>query len=199
MAGGIKSILRSRVISTLRLPATKKIDFRLGQWQINAITFERVATAVMVLDIEVDVGGVSAGAEASYNSNIDTLLLPSAQYGTDVLRQAGIVHECVHAYVDLMTVSGQSDSANEAAAYVAGLLYLLYSLKVAPTPVVDFGKLAMTIAKSIMNKPGAGVSPKDEMALRTAIASFAHYRNKGMTVSSPAHANGLYRHALMLP
>lgn len=205
MAGTVpapKSVLRSRVSSILRSPTTRKIDFRLGQWQINAVAFERVANAVTVLDIDVVVGGVSPGAEASYNFSDDTLLLPDDQYGMTVRGQAGIVHECVHAFVDLMNVSGQSDSANEAAGYIAYLLYLLYSAYHFPPAAPGVGNLAntaMTIAQSIMNTPGAVVPPQDETALRTAIAGTAHYRNKGMTVSSPANANGWFRHALMLP
>jgi hypothetical protein len=203
MAGTVpKSELRSRVAGILRSPTTRKIDFRLGQWQINAAAFERVANAVTVLDIDVVVGGVSPGAEASYDSQNDALLLPDDQYGTDVRGQAGIVHECFHAFVDVMNVSGQSDSANEAAGYISYLLYLLYSAYHFPPVVAGVANLAnttMTIARSIMNTPGAVVSQQDEMALRKAIASTPHYQNKGMTVSSPANANGWSRHALMAP
>jgi hypothetical protein len=203
MAGNIsKSVLRSRVASILRAPATRKIDFRLGQWQINAVAFERVAVAVTVLDIDVVVGGVSPGAEATYNNDNDTLLLPDEQYGTTVRGQAGIVHECVHAFVDMINVSGQSDSANEAAGYIAYLLYLLYSAYHFPPIAPGVGNLAntaITVAQSIMNTPGAVVSRHDEIALRTAIAGNAHYRNNGMTVSSPTKSNGWFRHALMVP
>jgi len=175
-------MMRDRIAAILLSPTTRKIDFRLGQWTINADSFARVANALVVGDIQVNVGlqaGHGKSVEAQYNFRTDTIAVPNANYGTTTLGQAGIVHECVHAFVDMQAVSGQSEAANEAAGYLAYMLFLLFSLKTVPTPVVDFGKLSLTIAQSIMNTRGAVVSTKDEMALRAGIAANRTITTKG--------------------
>jgi hypothetical protein len=199
MVDSSEDTMRKRVLNILRSPTTKKINFRLGQWQINTTSFERVANAIEVGDIRVRIEP-TPNAQASYDFDEDTLFFPNAGYGMDAFGQAGIVHECVHGFVDLTKLSGQTDSANEAAGYVAYMLYLFYSLPTVPTPALDFAKVAKSIASSIMNTPGAVVSSSDELALRTAIASDPTYRVKQkMTLKKPDGANGLFRHDLITP
>jgi hypothetical protein len=207
MVDNSEDTMRKRVLKIIRSPTTKKIDFRLGQWRINTTSFERVANAIEVGDIQVRIEPITdaqgrpiKNAQASYDFDKDTLFFPNAGYGMETFGEAGIVHECVHGFVDLQALSGQTDSANEAAGYVAYMLYLLYSLKTVPTPALDFATIALTIARSIMNTPGAVVSPGDELEFRKAIARDPTYRvNQRMTLTKPDGANGLFRRDLMVP
>jgi hypothetical protein len=191
-----KSMLRDRVMTILRSPTTKKIDFRLRQWHINSDSFEKVANGILVLDVQVDSGNVTGVAQAQYDYGTDTIELPSTSYGTDLFGRAGIVHECVHAYIDLLS-SRIIESANEAAGYLAQFLYLLYSGSSFPTPVSP-GDVALKVAQNIVNTPGAVVARADEEALRKAIVNHPNYARK-MTLHLQAMRDGWHRHNLMGP
>jgi hypothetical protein len=149
----LRSMLRDRVIKIVRSATTSKIDFQLRQWRINANSFEQVANGSLVLDVQVDSGNVYAGKQAQYDYKTDTLELPDANYGIDPMGMAGIVHESVHAYIDLL--AGRiTESANEAAGYLAQMLFLLHSGSTVPTPLSP-GDVALRIARNIRNTPGA--------------------------------------------
>jgi len=199
-----KQKLRERVVAILGLPSTMKINFSLGGQHIDASGFRRVAKAITAQQILVDVGVVHAGAAVSYDYDNDTLWLPNENYGENVLNeQILIVHECVHAFSDI-TKYGLNpfhlnpthyESANEALAYVAQFLFLLYSVNgsIQLNQRDDVQQTALDIAKSIKDRPGAIVSTLDEIALRMAITLHPHYRAQGLWFFSPARGNGLVR------
>jgi hypothetical protein len=194
-----KRMLRTRVMTILRSPPTRKIDFRLRQWHINSISFAKVADAIELEIVDVDVD-VRAGAEALYNYGTDTIGLRNVGYGTDAFSKAVIVHECVHAYIDSFPGGRINVSANEAAGWVAYGLYLLFlgsniqpvsksrhplfipPLIATPRPTAD--EVTLKIANKIKNTPGAAVTPTDEQELRTAIIDNLEYASKGITLET---------------
>ncbi|MBR0773602.1 hypothetical protein JQ625_02040 [Bradyrhizobium diazoefficiens] len=183
----------ARIISILRSPAARKISFTLGVWRIDALAFEEIASAIALGDIEVVVAPAKGGGEAEYNFKKDLIVVPDVTYGAKITQQGAIIHECVHAFVDMENFTGQAESANEAAAYLAGMLYILHTGIVMPPIITPVGNLAAGIAKTIIGQPGAAVPKMFETDLRRAIASEPFYKRQGVTFRSPDHADGLWR------
>jgi hypothetical protein len=183
----------ARILSILRSPAALKINFILGAWRINALAFENVACAIELGDIDVIVGTPMGGGEAEYNFKRDILVVPTAAYGSIITQQSGIIHECVHGFVDIKHVAGQAESANEAAAYLAGMLYILHTGNPIPPTTNPIGVLAAGIAKKMIGQPGATVPSTFESDLRRTIASRPIYQRQGMTFDSPERSDGLWR------
>jgi hypothetical protein len=183
----------ARVIGILRSPAARKIAFTLGAWRINALAFENIASAIALGDIEVVVAPPKGGAEAAYNFKRDFIMVPDVTYGAKVTQQAAIIHECVHAFVDMKQIAGQAESANEAAAYLAGMLYILHTGIDIPPTDHPIAILAGGIAKKMIGKPGAAVPSTFESDLRKTISSHPRYRDQGVTLDSPDTSNGLWR------
>ena len=183
----------ARIVRILRSPAARKIDFILGAWRINADAFENVASAIELGDIEVSIGKPKGGGEAEYNFKRDIVILPTATYGTRITEQSGIIHECVHAFVDIKHIDGQTESANEAAGYVAGMLYILHTGTDIPAMTNPVGVLAASIAKKMIGRPGAAVPTTFEEDLRRKITSRPIYKDQGMTFDSLERSEGLWR------
>jgi hypothetical protein len=192
----IQPTVRQRgFLASLRSPAARRIDFILGKWHINASAFESVAKAIELGDIDVVVGTPSTdpAVEAVYNHKRDFVNVPNASYGAHLTEQAGIIHECVHAFVDIQNISGQTESANEAAAYVAMMLYILHTGNRIPPSNVGIAEIATPIAEYMKDHPGAAVPSIFESDLRWIIAMSPVYRSKGMTTSSPDRSDGVWR------
>jgi hypothetical protein len=183
----------ARILSILRSPAARRIDFILGAWRINALAFENVASAIELGDIDVIVGTPKGGGEAEYNFKRDILVVPTAAYGATITQQSGIIHECVHGFVDIKHIAGQAESANEAAAYLAGMLYILHTGNPIPPTKNPIGVLAADIAKKMIGQPGAAVPSTFESDLRRTIASRPLYQRQGVTFDSPERSEGLWR------
>jgi hypothetical protein len=187
----------ARILTILRSPAARRIDFHLGRWHINGAAFETVAKAIALGDIDVVVGPPSSDStvEAAYNFKRDFINVP-AGYGGTLTQEAGIIHECVHAFVDMQAIQGQAESANEAAAYVAMMLYILNRGHPIPPSKVDITHIAKPIAEYMKMHPGAAVPSTFESDLRWIIAMNPFYRSNGVTTSSPDTSDGLWRRAL---
>src|SRR5215475_963940 len=194
-----KRMLRKRVADILRSPPIKKIDFRLRQWHIDPNSFWKFADPFELEIVDVDSGGVIAGALAQYHYDNDTIRFPDASFGTNPFGRAVIVHECVHAYIDSFADGRINVSANEAAAWVAYGLYLLNSGSSIPTPKSpDPSKptpdeVTLRIANNIMNMPGATVTTTDEHDLRTAIVNHPVFVKRGINVDTQRDTDGWNR------
>jgi hypothetical protein len=117
-----------------------------------------------------------------------------------VNEQSKIIHESVHAMRDLkgaMFVSETrglqvtSKTEDEAAAYVAGALFILYdntNVSTAKQPV--FVK-AYQIANSIMNVRGAVVPAADVMSMRNIVAGDTLYSSRRVRLWTQSSADGL--------
>src|SRR5262245_1591248 len=193
-----KGMLRERVTTILRSAPTKKIDFRLRQWHIDSNSFGKVADAIELEIVDVDLG-VTGGALAQYNYGNDTIGFPNESFGTTPFDRAVIVHECVHAYIDSFAEGRITVSANEAAGWVAYRLHVLNSAASVPTdrsadpskPHPD--EVALRIANQIMNTPGATVTPTDEQDLRTAIVNHPAYASRGINLGTQRVTDGWSR------
>jgi len=178
-----------RVLSS---PSARRIDFHLGLINVDAAGLAAIHSLVSVGTISVKVvkstDMVDAGVESQYDPTTNSLQFIRADYGSDdYSEEAGIVHECIHGLHDFYGAGyyyprrGGANfitrSENEAAAYLAASLYFLYETGKPPEGDGVFD-IAGMIAKRIMNKRGAFVTPAEANALRIAIALHPIYRSK---------------------
>jgi hypothetical protein len=125
--------IRLRISSILMCDAAQKIDFYLDKIHVDGSGFSFVALALLPRPrgqqgLSIAIGGMSPGAEATYDPNINTYRFPSASYGLTPFERMTILHESVHAYRDslgrtILTPAGRVTTrsvSDEAAAYVAG-------------------------------------------------------------------------------
>jgi hypothetical protein len=143
-------------------------------------------------------------AEAVYDSGEHILWFPRNSYGIRPDERAAILHECTHALRGIMLsevyakdglygtkIKGQQQNDNEAAAYIAQVLFYLYDTgkewPVSPGWEVDVYASANDIARKIANRPGAQVDGQDYSILKTDIAtSYLKFWDP----SEPDHASG---------
>ena len=179
-------VLKRRTMKILRSPEAQKIDFHFGIMNVTGVGFLRVADAVSRNKIGIRLGMVSPGAAAEFSRWVFDF--PNGQYGRFPLEEATIVHEAVHAMKELiLPVAGLvPNSQNEAAAYVAGALYLRYIGAASPNSLPQMVK-ADLIAKSIMAQRGAMVSESDAANLRVWVTTRPVYRDIGVTYSSTVY------------
>ncbi len=197
--------LRSRVMNVLTSNTALKIDFTLGSIHVNFSGFYSVYVALLhkslgLQGIDIDVGNVPAGAAAAYDSGNDTFEFPNLAYGTSVNDQSKIIHESVHAMRDLKGAVFLSErrglqfttkTEDEAAAYVAGALFILYDNTVVSTSTLPVHLKAYQIANSIMNVRGAVVPDADVMSLRNIVAADPTYSARKVRLWTSSSADGL--------
>lgn len=177
-----------RVLSS---PSAKRIDFHLGLINVDAAGLAAIHSLVSVGTIAVKVvrpaDMVSKKVEAQYDPATNSLQVVRGNYGADdYSEEAGIVHECIHGLHDFYGAGfyyprrGGSNiitrSENKAAAYVAGCLYHLYETATPLQGDAAIFDIAALIAKRIMSKRGAFVTPAEARALRVAIALNTEYK-----------------------
>ena len=206
-----------RIVMLLASKSVQRIDFQLELVHVTGSSLSSVigaliTRAVGVTDmdsqfrrlgsppsgINVEIGKVKKGAEAQYDPKNNTFGFPNATFGqTDPREQATIVHESVHAWLDLRmpkvrttgdwlkkVVLSTTSATNEATAYIAGALYFIYKTTPEgsnPTPSDRWRdhplfSEAYRIAVGIMNNPGAAVSAADVTALKQKIMDRPIYK-----------------------
>ncbi|QIG92277.1 hypothetical protein [Bradyrhizobium sp. 6(2017)] len=186
------------ILATLRSAEAQRINFHLGPWHIDGAAFERIARAIEVGDIKIRVEPLPQDVEARYDDFNDYVVVPPAFFAGTVGDRAAIIHECVHAIVDLQNSKGQFESSNEAAAFLASFLFRLNSGEAIPPATggnanVRLVTTAEGIARNLQKQPGAAVPTRDLSDLRWSIATHPHYRTKGVTYISPNSSDGLFR------
>jgi hypothetical protein len=119
--------------------------------------------------IEVRVVELTDGAGAKYNHVDNVFKFPNKTlYGVPLGQQMTMVHEAVHAFLDMRKMSAISKLTSESIAYVAGALFYFYHTTAAgggysepwwAKPGKGSGQFspAYAIAKLIWNTPGATV------------------------------------------
>jgi hypothetical protein len=200
--------LYSRVLAAISSEPTQKIDFYAGFWPINAVAFARVYAEIMKhlmskrMGIEVRVGEVTEGAGAEYKYLEDTYIFPNNTFGTTVIQQAAIVHESVHAWIDIQGYIGSaSDADNEAAAYITESLFFFYATgrgcldrphtdRLPRDAIIILG-VADRIALSIKDTAKAKVSDKDFQNMVDAILPSQLYQRIHTTRHTSLRANGI--------
>src|ERR1700749_573285 len=168
-----ENIIGARLFQVLQSPEVKRIDFNMAHIKVDAAGFQNVVVSLMLGTLHIGVERMTGGAAAKYYTHGNKFAFPNVSFGTDDNEKAYLVHEAVHAMQDINYgydfTRGDyftMESENEAAAYVAGVLYDMY--KNLDTNYTDsVWKVAKGIALKIKNTPGAEVSDADTRALRT--------------------------------
>jgi hypothetical protein len=192
----------TRITLILNSKSVQKIDFQLNSVHIDGsqlnVVIGYLATKQWGMGgIEIDIGHVDPKAWAEYDATSNKFLFPTANFGVaDKLEKSAIVHECIHAWLDIRMPTGHrmkdgivrgalrtTMATDEAAAYVGEFLYYLYeTTPKGGKPTLPAGwtdspvyREGHRIAASIMNKSGAKVSDADVDVLKRAIMESKTY------------------------
>lgn len=122
MAG--QTALRNHLAGILYEPAIYKINFWLGYLPVRGTELKKVATKLLKGDISIKINP-QLWEDAMYDPPNDTLVVKKDGVGNyQSLQMKGlIVHECVHALVDLNKAKDTTKLTNEAAAFLAQTIY----------------------------------------------------------------------------
>ncbi|MGH6943764.1 MAG: hypothetical protein ACREH6_06040 [Geminicoccaceae bacterium] len=169
-----------------------RIDFRLGPLEVSPKRLHAVGKAIGGGRIKVAVASTGRLLSAAYSPHSNQMTLPSDQIGS-VMIQASILHEGVHALVDLFRCTNLTVLDDEAAAYLAEAIYL----RAAHTWVSGDGaalaiyKAADALAKAhdLYNTRAVRLSSRDAAALRSAI--HAHPAYSGIDVHQRTSGHGV--------
>ena len=146
-------------------------------------------------DIKVEVASSGKLLSASYHPHSDTLTVPDDKLAS-VAAQAGVLHEGIHALVDMHKCKEVTVLNDEAAAYLAEVIYLR-----AAHSWVNGGAAEMAIynaadqlakAHGLYSKRGVRLSVDDAADLRAAIHKHPAYSSIGAHQMTSGH--GLHAH-----
>ncbi|MGL4552625.1 MAG: hypothetical protein ACRC33_15740 [Gemmataceae bacterium] len=178
--------LRDRVLLLLCSRAAGKVEFTLDGVYFHGAYFGLIAMAITLKTagfngIGFKLGGVDPGSDAGYSPSKDAFKVSDATYGTTEFQRHALVHEAVHAYLD-MAKSSKTALTDEALAYVGGLLFHLHDTTSAGgTPAAPgwaaSGPFATAykIASGLITSGTTAVSAADAQAMRDAVAASATY------------------------
>ena len=197
-------ILRDRLMNLLMTGPVLRIDFTLDPFRVEANGFNQV-WAALAMDgmgfktIDAVVGTLVAGAGAEYKTDLNSFVFPNEQFGLTPEEQGEMVHESVHALLDIKgfyMAWGRMPPwptfiGDEAAAYVAYALYMRYAYPGRATGSHPIYDIAFRIADAIKNRPGAIVPEADASSLSTAIANNKTYKDLGVDLWTPDTIDGI--------
>jgi hypothetical protein len=133
----------NRVLHLLASTAVSKVEFTLDGVKITKASFSKVTLAIKEKaagnkGLGFRTGKVPADADAGYDPEDDVFDVPGWDYGTQVYQRQAIVHEAIHAYLDVIKLSAAA-LMEEAIAYVGGLLFHIHDKTAAgKTPKVPW-------------------------------------------------------------
>jgi len=203
--------MADRIRDTLDSPATQRINFFVGTQHIDSQGFQQVSRAILKWlwgfreGVAVEIGETSkSAAPAQYLYKDDRFTFVIATFGRTPDQRGAMVHECVHAMIDIQRGSpGFTQPMNEAAAYIAGALYFIYATGRPIDPATQhrlaqpsYAK-ANQIALAISDKPGAAVADADTIQLVNAVVQNPTYSN--IRRSTPVWANGIFDPTYLFP
>ena len=184
--------MKHKMGAVLMSDAAQKINFYLDGLHVDGSGLSYVALALLSKatfnsGFNVRVGGMGAGAEATYQPKTNTFTFPSVNYGDTPFQRMTMLHECVHALRDaygvhLNTSLGPVKTfslSDEAAAYLAGAIFYMYDNNTAVRPafaqnVAVYGA-AHDLAVKVFNSAGFAVNPTDAKILKDAIVANPAY------------------------
>lgn len=125
--------LRQRVVRLLISPTVRRINFSIMTRRIQGSGFAQIAVRLDPMlrgrnRLDVTVATQAANVGASYRTNVNHFSFPRANFGTTPAEQMTIVHEATHALLDF-TRSTNRAIDDEAAAYIAGAMFMRYSMQ----------------------------------------------------------------------
>lgn len=218
-----KAHLRNVIHDVLLSPEVQKIDFDFAfshgygfnRHKVDGWGFAHIAVCLKTplnsgRGISVDVKDQSAqGMGASYDDVLNRITVPSVAFGHSTGERIVLVHECTHALRDALGRKSRINGAaavplgrsrgveEEAEAYIAGALYLMYEAKASglelKTPTSPIRAAAHAIADKIADTPGALVGVGDHADLRKAILATKTYEfmHNNMEYHYPAGFEGI--------
>src|SRR5687768_11025572 len=100
--------LRNRVLHLLASTAAGKVEFTLDGVKISKTSFSKVELAIKDKaagnkGVGFRTGKVAADADAGYAPSADVFDVPGWDYGTQVYQRQALIHESIHAYLDLIS------------------------------------------------------------------------------------------------
>ena len=159
--------------------ACQQINFYWAGQHIDGSGFCYIALALTSGGIKVLEGTMPVNVGAFYSPDKNTITIPSSFDFSVDSNKMSIVHESTHAIQDA-EIKGQLRGVDaEAAAFVAGALYIIYSgSSYSPTPGGTHPAFAIAqgIAQSISGNPGYAIDPTTMAPLRTAILGDPTYQ-----------------------
>jgi hypothetical protein len=184
---------RERVLATLRGAEANRIRFTFnstgGAITINRAAFERVARAIERGNLHVRVVTTfRAGVGAQYRSDTNVIETPPVIGRAD---QGLILHECTHAYYDLISKNLMAVD-DEASAYVVDALFFRMTGLPRPRWNATLHAMAGHVADDLLRQYQAGVYAPPEVSsllwwpLKLLIASDPVY------APTPASTGGVY-------
>jgi hypothetical protein len=190
--------LRSTIIGVLVSEPIWKIDFWLGPVHVDGVSLFQVVCALNwgYIGVKIDHTSV-AGAAAEYHSHENTYVFPYKAAGLTPQQKMAVVHESVHAMLDIRAGLERStfsvlQTENEAAAYVTQALYGVLAFDATPGAHVQaFYDKAFEIANKIKGQLGVRVDAEDAKYMKHAVAMGNIYY-KRFTESTPAFSDGVY-------
>jgi hypothetical protein len=179
--------LKDRVLHLLSSTAVSKVEFTMDGVTINKNSFSQVSLLIKQKaaggkGIGFRKGHVAADADAGYDSGDNVFDVPGWDYGTQVYQRQAIVHEAIHAYLDVIKLSTAA-LMEEAIAYVGGLLFHIHDKTAAgKTPKVPWWvkgdalyKEAFRIASDLFTSGSTAVSAADAKSMRDAVEADPTY------------------------
>ncbi len=125
-AATIKAAWQRKVADVLRLPPIDKINFVLADdlIEITPRRLRQVADAIEKGRISVVVADTGSLVGAAYSPHSNKMTLRSMQMPDSGSGRTDIVHEGVHALVDLSRFTKATELSDEVAAYLAETLFM---------------------------------------------------------------------------
>lgn len=122
----LKMAFQKKVADVLRAPEVDKIDFFLEKdfLEVSPGRIRQVADAIEKRRIDVVIDGTGALLSAAYSPHPNKMTVGDWQVVDRPVGRSGIVHESVHALVDLFECKQATTLSDEAAAYLAETIFL---------------------------------------------------------------------------
>jgi hypothetical protein len=173
--------MKTMVLDTLDRPAIRQFAFGFANLYINALLFEEVKNAIKNDKITVTHSSKMSSLDAKYVYKKNKLVLGFKKTGGNTDREALIVHECVHALLDIQ-MKLVSVQQSEAAAYIAQCLYYYYRNEEAFQGGAEatFGDPLLQAAWGVSAKcrKNSSVKDADLQPLYAAISTHSKYKDR---------------------
>ena len=122
--------LRALVSVVLSSPAVAKVNFKIRGYHVYQEGFSRIKTAVRSGRISVVANDAALkGSHASYKYNSNTIILPTSALKSTAISidiRASVIHECLHAILDMDRVDTVSPFEEEACGGLTSAIYVLH-------------------------------------------------------------------------
>ncbi|GJM43556.1 MAG: hypothetical protein DHS20C21_03980 [Gemmatimonadota bacterium] len=183
---------QQQVAAIFSSAAAGKIDFQLDGFCVNPARLKQVGAAIACGRIELIQSKKGGGLSAAYSPHSDRLTVPSKTNPAAHKYQVAIVHEGVHALVDIFGKgAGLTVLDDEAAAYLAEVVF--HKAIHRPLPSGDSEKKIYEAADKVATKHGLyGKKPvklksSDVKELREAIHAHPEYSSVLTTTKTTGH------------